>query len=406
MSFRYHAINSAGQAEVDTISAASPREAADLLRERGLFVTQIDAVADGDVDSGGTSTGGTKAGGRLGDVIFFTQQMSMLIRSGAQVVQALEAIEEQTQRPAWREVIRTVRLEVEEGRPLSEALGHFPRLFTGVYTSMIAAGEASGDMGLAFDRLATLTRQQQEVRSRVIGALAYPVVLLFLCVGVLIALFSFVLPRFAEMFETLDVELPVTTAMMISSSKWTQDHWPYVFGAAVAGGVGAFAFLGSQGGRRFISRFSVRVPIFGRIVRSVLFARICRIWGQLLDSKVGLLEAVQLTRDSTTSLDFQELMTDLEQAITEGNSIGPPLKGSWLLPKTFAAAIVTGEGTGKLSYALLFAASCLEDENAQVLASLARVIEPIILTVMGAVVGTVAISLFLPMFDMATLAGG
>jgi len=389
----------------DSVHASSPREAADRLRERGLFVTQMDEVADGDQVSADARRS-AKTGGRLRDVVLFTQQMSMLIRAGARVVEALEAIEEQITRPAWRATVRAIRADVEEGRPLNEALSRFPRLFTGVYISMIAAGEASGEMGLAFERLCVLVRQQQEIKRRVIGAMTYPAVLMLLCTGVMVALLTFVLPRFAEMFETLDVELPATTAILIAISDALRTHWPYALGAFAAVVPGIVLFLRSPNGKRLISRFSVRVPLFGALVRNIILARICRVWGQLLESRVGLLDAVRLTQRSTTNLDFQELLADIDEAITEGSSIGPSLKRSWLLPKTFAAAIVTGEESGNMAVSLLFVAECLEEENTQVLASLTRVIEPVMLSVMGVIVGTVAISLFLPMFDMATVTGG
>ena len=163
-------------------------------------------------------------------------------------------------------------------------------------------------------------------------------------------------------------------------------------------------FLQSPSGRKLVSRLSLRVPVFGRIVCNVILARVCRIWGQLLDSKVDVLDAVHLAKQGTSSLDFREMFDQLEAALTEGNPIGPTLRNSWLFPKTFAAAVATGEESGKLSIALLFVAGCLEEENMQVLGALTRIIEPIILVGMGLVVGTVAVSLFLPMFDMATVA--
>jgi len=406
MPFRYEAIDPAGQTLVDTVNANSMRDATDLLRERGLFVTRLEPTDDGGQDYTAQPADKAKVSAKLRDVVLFTQQMSMLIRSGARMVESLEAVEAQAQRPAWRSVVRAVRLDVEEGRPLSDALARFPRVFTGAYISMIAAGETSGEMGLAFERLAVLTRQQQDIRNRVIGALTYPAVLTLLCLAVVVVLFSFVLPRFAEMFEVLNVELPAATAMLVWASDWFVDHWPYLLGAAAGSVLGGFLFLRSPTGSAFISRFSIRVPLFGGIVRSIILARICRIWGQLIDSKVGVLEAVHLTRQSTRNLDFQQLLATVAQDITDGNSIGPALRESWLLPKTFAAAIVTGEASGRLADSLLFVASCLENDNAQVLASLTRVIEPIMLVFMGAVVGTAAVSLFLPLFDMATIAGG
>lgn len=408
MAFRYQAIDAQGRTVSDVVDAPSVREAADLLREKRLFVTRIDPTdeAASSAAVSGSPAADTRANGKLREIVFFTQQMSMLIRSGARVVQAMEAVEVQCQRPAWRNVVGTVRLDVEQGRPLSQALARFPKLFTPVYVNMVAAGEASGNIGLAFERLAILTRQQQEIHSRVVGALTYPAVLVLLCMGVLTTLFSFVLPRFAEMFETLGVELPTSTRVLITSSRWAGAHWHLllVLAAATAGGI--VFFLRSETGREWFSRAVVRLPLFGPIVRNVVFARICRIWGQLLDSKVGLLDAVQLTRDSTLSLDYRELLAGVAEAITQGQAVSQPLVSSWLVPRTFSAAIATGEEAGKLGDALLFVAGCLEDDNTQVLASLGRVIEPILLTIMGLIVGTVAVSLFLPMFDLATIASG
>lgn len=406
MPYRYQAIDAQGRTVTDVIDAPSLREAGDLLRERRLFVTRLDETGDAAGESPVGADARIKANGKLKEIVFFTQQMSMLIRSGARMMQALAAVETQCQRPGWRKIVASVRREVEEGRPLSTALARFPREFTSVYVNMVSAGEASGNMGLAFERLAKLTRQQQEIRNRVIGAMAYPVVLTLMCVAVLTVMFTFVLPRFAEMFETVGVDLPASTRVLIETSRWAGAHAGWVLGSLAASVIGGVLFFRSPSGRRFFSRFKVRVPVFGRIVRNIILARVCRIWGQLLDSKVALLDAVHLTRDSAESIDFEETLDQVELAITEGQSVSGPLLASWLVPKTFSAAISTGEESGKLADALLFVAECLDEENAQVLASLSKVIEPILLSIMGLIVGTVAISLFMPMFDLATIAGG
>jgi len=404
MGFRYQAIDSAGQTVADTVDAGSHAEAAELLRERGLFVTRLDGAEPDDKDA--AAAGAAGKGAKLRDVVLFAQQMSMLLRSGSQVVQALEAVEDQADRAAWRRIVSGIRADVQEGQPLSGALARFPAVFSGVWMSMVTAGEASGELGLAFDRLAALTRQQQEIRNRVVGAVSYPIVLSVLCMGVMGILFAFILPRFAEMFEALDVDLPVSTSMLIAASQWSQAHWPYLLAGSAAAVVATVVFLKSPTGRRSLSLAVVRVPVFGILIRKIILARICRIWGQLLTSRVGLLDAVELIQRSTTNHEFQELLGQVAQAVTNGSPVGSELRSSWLIPKTFAGAVATGEESGRLADALLFVATSLEDENAQNLASLTRVIEPIILAVMGLVVGTMAFSLFLPMFEMATAAGG
>lgn len=405
MAFRYQAIDAGGKTVTDVIDAASSGEVADLLRERGLFVTHVEVTAEH--SAAPAKRASMRRGGqpRTKDLVLFTQQMSMLLRAGARVVQALEAVESQCAKAAWREIVSGVRVEVEAGKPLSEALVRHPRMFNPVFVNMIAAGEASGDLGLAFDRVAKLAQQQQEIRSRVLGALTYPAVLSLLCVTVVIILLTFILPRFKDMFEQLDVELPFMTQVLIQASNFIMGHWWLIVLLLAGAVVGVHRYLKNDAGRRLWSRTAIRIPVFGAIARNIILARVCRIWGQLLDSKVPMLDAVRLTAESTSSLDFQELLTRLETTISDGNSIAHPLRESWLLPKTFAAAIATGEESGKISLALGFVATCLEEENSQVLASLSRVIEPIMLTVMGLIVGTMAVSLFLPMFEMATAAG-
>jgi len=406
MGFHYQAIDASGQTVEDTIDADSHMEAAELLRERGLFVTSLDGLNSGD-SSAGSSSGGTKnKSGKLRDVVLFAQQMSMLLRAGSQVVQALEVVEDQASRLAWRNVVTSIRADVQEGKPLSAALSRYPDVFPGVWMSMVTAGEASGELGVAFDRLALLARQQQEVRNRVIGAVSYPIVLTVLCSVVMTILFTFILPRFAEMFEALDADLPASTAILIASSNWVWAHWPYLVVGLATVVVSLTVFLRSTTGHRYISMSVVRAPIFGLLVRKIILARICRVWGQLLESKVGLLDTIELIERTTKNHEFKDLMGRIAEAVNNGNPVGSELRASWLIPKTFSGAVATGEESGRLADSLMFVATSLEDENVQNLSSLSHVIEPIILAVMGIVVGTMAFSLFLPMFDMATKTGG
>jgi type II secretory pathway component PulF len=376
-------------------------EAADQLRQRGLFVTQI-APADGATQTVSPKGG---RGGSTRNLVFFTQQMAMLLRAGARVVPALEAVEAQSPKAQWRMVIRDIRDQVEEGKTLSETLEQYPKIFSTVFVSIIAAGEVSGDIALAFDRVAKLAKQQQDIRGKILGAMTYPTVLIGLCIVVILILLTFILPRFKEMFETLDVQLPFITSAMIAASQQLCKYWHLALLVVGAMVTGAYYFARSEPGKRLLSRAMVRVPIFGAIVRRIILARICRIWGQLIDSKIPVLEAVQLTQRATSSLDFRELLREVEETISQGDSMAEPLSKSWLIPTTFAAAIATGEESGKMGTSLGFVATCLEEDNAQILASLSRIVEPIMLVIMGIIVGTMAISLFLPMFDMATASG-
>ena len=404
MAYRYQAIDATGNTVSDVVDAASSNEALEALRQRGLFVTHIESgkATKRKVRKAPSINIGGKP--KLKDMVLITQQMAMLMRAGSRVVPALEAVETQANKQKLRTLLARVRAEVEQGKTLSESMEQFPDFFTPVYVNIISAGEASGDMAEAFDRVASLARQQNEVRSRIVGSLTYPAVLILLCVAVIIVLLTFILPRFKDMFEQLDVDLPFMTHAMIESSNFLMEQWIVVLIALGAVISGIITFFKSNRGKRLWSRTTVRLPLFGHIVRSVCLARICRIWGQLLDSKVPMLDAIRLTRESTGSLDFHELLQKMENEVTQGKTIASQLRESWLLPSTFAAAIATGEESGKISLSLNFVASCLEEANSQLLGSLSKIIEPLLLTMMGLIVGTMASSLFLPMFEMASAA--
>ena len=404
MGFRYQAIDAGGQTLTDVLDVASVEEATAVLRERGLFVTQI-APDDGlrDQPAKSTATGTSKV--KFREIVVFAQQMAMLLKSGAPVLEALEIVANQAVRPTWQSVLTRVYTDVQEGRPLSAALTRFPRIFSDIFVSMVTAGEASGELAVAFDRLAELTLQQQAIRNRVIGAISYPATLLVLCGGVLLVLLTFILPRFAEMFEALDLTLPVTTSLMISGSLWAQAHWAWVLGGVLTCIVGTVFFVRSSYGRQLLSWMALRVPLFGSLARNVILARICMIWGQLLQSKVGLLDAVHIVQCSTSNSEFRQLLGSVAESVSEGSRAGNTLRSSWLLPQIFAGAITTGEESGRLADALLFVGHALQDQNTEAMGSLTRTVEPIILAVMGLVVGVIAFSLFLPMFDMATVGG-
>jgi type II secretory pathway component PulF len=225
---------------------------------------------------------------------------------------------------------------------------------------------------------------------------------MLLCVAVIVLLLTFILPRFKDMFEQLDIELPLMTVILIESSNVVHSYWAAIGAGLALFVAGTVMFMRSDKGRRLWSLTVIRIPVIGAIVRSLVLARICRVWGQLLDSKVPMLDSIRLTQQSTTSVDFVELLERLEETISAGSHAAGPLRDTWLMPKTFAAAIAMGEESGRLSTALSFVATCLEEENAQVLASLNRILEPVMLVVMGTIVGVMAVSLFLPMFEMAT----
>lgn len=411
MAFCYQAIDASGRAVRDLIQAASVDEAARLLQAKGLLVTRLTESSEGEANAetpAAVAPRTLKQGGRVRwrDVVYFTQQIAMLLGSGARMVPALQAVEHQSRNEAMKRLIRQLRGRVEDGVPLSTAMADHQEVFDGVFRSLTAAGESTGRMAEAFTQLAQYTKNQQEIRQRLTGALTYPAVLVFMCIGVMGGLFGFVLPRFRILFSTLGAELPTSTRIMMDLSDMLGSHWLLALLTTAGAITGVVLAFRSPVGQHWWAGAFTSIPIAGKIIRRVILAKFFRIWGVLAANNVGVIDALQLARGTTRSRAFHGLIDQLDAAVTDGRLIGAALRESPLVPPTMAAAVATGEESGRLGESLLFIADALESENAQLLASLSRIIEPVILIVMGVVVGIVAVSLFMPLFDVATLAGG
>ena len=345
-------------------------------------------------------------GGDQKQKVLFARQMSMLMGVGTGVVPALGAIVKQVTDERWKKGMLHVRDEVEQGAPLAAAMAREPDLFNQVFCSMVAAGEATATLPATFNRLSDLAKQQWETRNRVVGAAIYPVVLICICLGVISILVLFVLPRFETLFETIHVDLPVTTAKLMVLSRFIKAHGLAVGGAGVAAIVAVAAYLRSRSGRHMLDWVSLRVPLVGHLIKSLIVARTCRLLGVMITARVSLLESMELTLSATRHSDFRRLLEDLKQDVTEGRPLAESMESSSLVEPAIVQAIAAGEESGNLGMALNFVADWLDEENRSKIAALSKVFEPLVLVVMGVVVGGVAISLFLPLFDMAAATAG
>lgn len=409
--FAYTAFDRAGKSVPGVIEAAGDSEAREMLRHKGLFVTTLKESADGAAPAGGSS--GQSTGRRVGrgralkNLTNFTRQLHVLIASGTPLVQAMGALERQSSDPKFREVVADVRRRVEEGVALSEAMRAHPSYFDDVCRSLISAGEAGGRIDAMLERLAKLTRAEAHVRTSVKGALVYPAVLIVISIGVMTLLLTFVLPRFAGLFVTLGSPLPPTTKAVMAVSDFLLGYWWAIIGAGVGGFFGARAWLRTPVGRRSFDTAIVRAPIVGKMIKSFCTARIARLLGIQLESKVPLLEALKLTRQAAGNLLFQDLIGQAEEYATRGQAVSAAFAASSLISPAITEAMHSGEQTGQMSALLISIADYLDEENEVVVRSLTSIIEPVILIVLGIMVGFVAVSMFLPLFDLtATTSGG
>jgi len=405
MNLAYRAYDQTGREIADVIDAAGTAEAAEALRRKGLYVTEIHPAGA----SGRTRprSGARRRGkSRLKNLSTFTRQLYVLVGSGTPLVDALGALRRQAQDDAWASVIADIRSQVEEGKSLCAAMENHSECFDPVYRSLIAAGESSGTLPLMLDRLGALVQKRLHTRNIVLGAMVYPCMLLGIATGVLGVLLIFVIPRFADLFRTLGAPLPGSTKFLIGLSGFLRAYW-WALGAAIGGiVVAARLWLRSGSGRRGVDSLLLRLPQIGRITRSFITARITRLLGVLVEGHVPIVEALHLAREAANNSLYAELLSRAEDAVIRGQSVSSVLAGSDLISPSVGEALRSGEQSGQLGRLLLEISDFLDEDNEIILRSLTSIMEPAILVLLGLLVGTIAVSLFTPLFDVTSIMQG
>lgn len=405
MKLAYDGYDLAGKSVAGLIEAGSIADASEMLRKQGVFVTGVRETTAAAAESIGARTGTSRGRRKPKDLVSFFRQLSILIGTHTPLVQALGAIERQTPEGDWRATIEDLRRRVEEGASLSAAMEAHSSRFDAISRSMVAAGESGGRLDVMLRGLSALTRQQYHVRRSIIGALIYPVVLIGVSTGVLFVTLFFVLPQFEGLFETLQAPLPPTTEALIVISGTMKTYWWATLTLAAGATAGAIAGMKSPRARRVIDKLLVDLPRIGPIMRAFATSRIARILGVLLDARIPMLEAVRLARQGTSNACYADLLDRAENAISRGESLADILAHSGLVVPSICEALSSGERSGQLGPVLIQVADFLDEDNEVLIRSLMSVIEPIILTLLGLIIGFIAVSMFLPLFDLTALGG-
>lgn len=411
MKLAYTAYDRAGRKVAETLEAVSIDEASESLRKQGLFVVSIAEEARAalrkrplGVLPKAPTWGGRK---RLKHVAALARQMSVLVSTGTPLTEALASMERQAEPgSAWHTALLDIRRRVEEGTSLSKALQPHADHFDAVARSLIAAGEEGGQLPTMLDRLAKLTRQQVKIRGQISGALVYPSLLVVISIGVVAVMLGFVMPRFEGMFASLGAQLPPTTKILLGTSAWFRTNWYWVVASGLAAAIGGWTWSQSPSGRRTLDRLVIALPIFGPVVRAFATARLCRVIGVLVEGRVPLLEALVLAREASGNAIYADLVLHAEDAVTKGEVMSGVFQRSGLLVPGVCEAMKSGEKSGQLGPVLTTVADALDEDNEVAVKALTSLIEPLILLALGLVVGAMAMSMFLPLFDLTAAGGG
>lgn len=403
--YRYQVKTSGGQVTVGVLSAENATSAAAILRNQGQHVLSVNEVASRASHSALTARIKQFNAGRPSQrhVLDFTTQLAVMIRAGISLRAALDGIADQTEHPTFKRIILGLKSDVESGKQFSEAISRHPKLFGPLYVNMVRASEVSGSFGGMLNRIAANIAQQIETRKMVIGAMIYPGVIGTMAVGVTVFLLTFVLPKFAGVFEGKEDALPASTLFLMGLSDFIVAQWPLLLGLIGAGAVGLTFFVKTEVGSVWLDQLKLRIPIFRAMFRALYISRSLQTMGELINAGVPMLDTIAITGDISGNRLYRRLWRSVYTAVKEGKKIAQPLSKTKLLPKAVVQMIGAGEESGKLGEVLDeisdFYARQLKDK----IKAVTSMIEPIMIILMGSVVGFIAMAIILPIFKMSSI---
>jgi general secretion pathway protein F len=337
----------------------------------------------------------------VADVALTTRQMSTLLRSGITLIDALTAIVDQLDNEKFKRVFGAIKSDVNEGSSLADAMGKHPAVFDNLYISMVRAGEASGALDKVLVRLADFTEAQARLKSKVFGAMLYPIIMLGVGSVIMVILFVVVIPRITKIFTQVKADLPPQTRLLIFMADMIRGYWWILLPALIGSIWYFFHWKKSAKGRPKWDRFTLAMPIFGAVVRLVAIARFARTLATLLRSGVPVLNALDITKDVLNNLRLAEVVGEAREAIREGESISAPLKKSKEFPPIVVHMVATGEKSGQLEEMLEHVADNYDFQVDQKVERLTTLIEPIMIVVMGVGVAFIVFSILLPILQLS-----
>ena len=337
------------------------------------------------------------------DVMIFTRQFATMIDAGLPIVQSLDILSQQTDNKLFKQTIRTIKQDVEGGSTLADALRKHPKVFDDLYVNMVAAGEVGGVLNTILNRIALFIEKANKLKSKVKGALIYPCAIVGVAVIVVAVLLIYVIPVFAELYQGMGKALPVPTQMAINLSNWFTAYIVHIIGACALSIVAIRMYYKTDQGRLTIDRILLRLPVIGDLLRKVAVARFSQNMSILLSSGVPILDGLAITAKTAGNKVVENAIMITRISISQGKTVAEPLRESKVFPPMVCQMVAIGENTGALDSMLKKVADFFEDEVDNAVANLTSLMEPVIMVVLGVILGGLVISMYLPIFQLGTL---
>lgn len=393
--FKYSGRDRKGRKE-GVITSTSKREAMLNLRKEGIRVLEIAEVPETlltkDISIGNPV--------KLQHFVIYLRQFSTLLKAGVSVVDSTKILASQTESKALTKVLLDVEQELREGNPLSAAAAKHKKVFSPMFINMVRAGEAGGSMDETLDRLADHYEKQHNTRQKIISALAYPVVVGIIAIGVVMLLLVMVVPTFVSMFEDFGAELPAITRFVLNASEFMQVYWWLIILLFIAFGVVIAILRKNVQTKYYLDLFVLRIPIFGKMLQKAVLARMTRTLSSLFSSSVPILQAMSIVEKVVENEVIARVIRESRNSLEKGQSLTEPMKKHWAFPPLVTQMIAIGEETGSLDSMLGKVADFYEKEVEHSTDRIKSLIEPLMIVVLAAIVGTIVSSIMFPMFDI------
>ena len=402
-SFKYAAKGPGGKTVEGQIEAADRTEVLSELRRQNLVVMSIDEVSGrkgGGKKFKKVSARGVKPGANRTELVLFTRQLATMVGSGISLLEGLEVLAEQAETPPFKATCERLISEVRGGTDLSAAMECCPRAFTDLYISMVKAAEISGQMDIILVRLADYQEAAEELRREIKSAMTYPVISMILVTAITAFLMIGIVPGFRQVFESLDSELPALTAFVLETSEWMRAQWLLLFGGLFGGMFAIWAALKTEKGSFLFDKLSLKVPVFGPLFSKVALARFSRTFSTLLRSGVPIMGTLDIVAATSGNQVISRAVLESREAVRGGRMLSEPLAQSPVFPPMVVRMISIGEKSGALENLLEKIAEFYDSQVKAAVKSLTSMIEPILISVMGIMVGGVVLSVFLPILDV------
>ena len=400
--FEYKGINQAGKTIRDTVDADSMRTARAKLKKDGIFITELRDKTKTKQAARKRGSGGGSVG--VGDRAMMTRQLATLLKANIPLVEALAAVADQVEQPTLKEAVGDIKNMVNEGLSLHKGLAKYPKIFTNIFVTMCEAGEASGTLDVILMRLAEFTEAENDLNSKVRSAMLYPVIMVFFVTAMLSVMFVFVIPKMQTIFESAEMKLPWYTEVIIGISGFLVNYWMVVIGSVF---FGIFIFRNwknSESGSKQFDAIILKVPIVGKIARLVAVSRFTRTLATLLTGGVPMLQAMDIVKNVVGNFVLASAIEDARNNISEGESVAQPLKRSGQFPPIVIHMIAIGEKTGDLETMLTQVSDSYDFQVKTQISGLTALLEPMMIIMMGTVIGIIVFSIMVPMFEMANIA--